>query len=162
MNESILDKPQDTLDPSVWNVADDNITLTEEATAKIQKAVDYVQGKWNFPDLSVFIIGSITSNSYSRDSDIDVHICSPMEGTKEDISNFGWNLKQDFIENYLNENIKDSEIGGHPIEIYFNPNPFHCMMSVGCYNFTEQKWEVGPAIKSTEYDPIADYYPKSQ
>ena len=84
-----------------------------------------------------------------------------MEGTKEDISNFGWNLKQDFIENYLNENIKDSEIGGHPIEIYFNPNPFHCMMSVGCYNFTEQKWEVGPAIKSTEYDPIADYYPKS-
>ena len=35
MNESILDKPQDTLDPSVWNVAGDNITLTEDATAKI-------------------------------------------------------------------------------------------------------------------------------
>ena len=35
------------------------------------------------------------------------------------------------------------------------------MMSVGCYNFTEKKWEVGPELKDSSYDPIADMYKDS-
>jgi len=78
-NESVLDKPQDTLDPKVWsvNASTSEVALTDEAQQKIQKAVDWVQSKYQFPELSVFIIGSITSNSYSSTSDIDIDFCSP-------------------------------------------------------------------------------------
>jgi len=33
-------------------------------------------------------------------------------------------------------------------------------MSVGCYNFTSKKWEVGPEIKDQGFDPIAHFYKK--
>ena len=43
-NESILDKPQDTLDSTVWSIDAENgeTKLTEEAETKIQAVVDYV------------------------------------------------------------------------------------------------------------------------
>ena len=104
MNESILDAPQDQLDPFVWITDGDNVSLTPEATTKIQKVVDYIQGKWNFPDLSVFIIGSITSNSYSPDSDIDIDFVSPTDMSKEEVMSFGWEMKSDFIKNYIEKN----------------------------------------------------------
>lgn len=31
-------------------------------------------------------------------------------------------------------------------------------MSVGCYNLLEKKWEVGPEVKSEEFDPVSEYY----
>jgi hypothetical protein len=49
-------------------------------------------------------------------------------------------------------------IGTHPFEVYFNPNPFQCFMSVGCYNVLEKKWEVGPEVKNEGFDPISEYY----
>lgn len=45
---------------------------------------------------------------------------------------------------------KDSDAGKirqHPIEVHFEPHPWQCFMSVGCYNVLEHKWEVGPDIK---------------
>ena len=35
------------------------------------------------------------------------------------------------------------------------------MMSIGCYNFLEKKWEVGPDIKEKGFDPIVHFYNKS-
>jgi hypothetical protein len=35
------------------------------------------------------------------------------------------------------------------------------MMSVGCYNVLEKKWEVGPELADVDYDPMADIYFKS-
>lgn len=161
-NESVLDKPQDTLDPKVWsvNASTSEVALTDEAQQKIQKAVDWVQSKYQFPELSVFIIGSITSNSYSSTSDIDIDFCSPKFVPKSQTTSFGWSFKKDFIDNYMKQNQDDCTIGTHPFEVYFQPNPFQCMMSVGCYNFTSKKWEVGPEIKDQGFDPIAHFYKK--
>ena len=160
-NESVLDKPQDTLDPNVWSVdTSGEVKMTDEAAAKVQKAVDWIQSKHQFPNLSVFIIGSITSNSYSDTSDIDIDFCSPNYVPKNEVSQFGWDMKKDFIENYMKKNPEDCQIGSHPFEVFFQPNPFQCMMSVGCYNFTEKKWEVGPEMKDKNFDPIAHFYKK--
>ena len=42
-NESVLDKPQDTLDPNVWSVdTSGEVKMTDEAVAKVQKAVDWI------------------------------------------------------------------------------------------------------------------------
>ena len=165
--ESILDAPQDTLDQNVWNLQTDpkKPSLQSEAKAKLDKAISWVQDKYHFEDLSVYIIGSICSNSYSDSSDIDLDFCAK-NATKDDddpevVKEFGWRFKKDFIDNYIEANQEDSMIGGHPLEVYFNPNPFQCFTSIGCYNVLEDKWEVGPAIKSENYDPIADLYSDS-
>lgn len=165
--ESILDAPQDTLDQNVWNLQTDpkKPSLQSEAKAKLDKAISWVQDKYHFSDLSVYIIGSICSNSYSDNSDIDLDFCAKNATEDDDdpevVKEFGWRFKKDFIDNYVEANQEDSMIGGHPLEVYFNPNPFQCFTSIGCYNVLEDKWEVGPVIKSENYDPIADLYSDS-
>lgn len=39
--------------------------------------VDFLVNAADIPDCSVNIVGSITSNSYTDDSDIDLHFSSP-------------------------------------------------------------------------------------
>ena len=162
--ESILDEPKESLDPAVWQEQSNGSkpTLTPEALKKLSLAVDWVQDKYKFNNLSVFIIGSICSNSWSENSDIDIDFCAT-GATKDDndedaVKEFGWAFKKDFIENYIEKFPEDSKIGTHPFEVYFNPNPFQCFMSVGCYNFLEKKWEVGPQTKGVGFDPVSEYY----
>ena len=31
-------------------------------------------------------------------------------------------------------------------------------MSIGCYNVLEKKWEVGPELKDSDFDPVSEYY----
>jgi len=46
------------------------------------------------------------------------------ENDEDAVKEFGYNFKKDFIENYQDEFADGAEIGTHPIEVYFNPNPF--------------------------------------
>ena len=162
--ESILDDPKPSLDPNVWQEQpnDGKPILTPEAVKKLDLVVNWVQKKYKFNNLSVFIIGSICSNSWSENSDIDIDFCA-VGATKDDndedaVKEFGWAFKKDFIENYMEKFPDDAKIGSHPFEVYFNPNPFQCFMSVGCYNFLEKKWEVGPQTKGVGFDPVSEYY----
>lgn len=164
VKESILDAPKDGLDPFVWqqSLSSEKPILSEEAYSKISNIIQWAQQQYNFKDLSVYIIGSICSNSYSKDSDIDIDFCAK-DATEDDndedvVKEFGWAFKKNFIDNYAKEHPEDAKIGAHPIEVYFNPNPFQCFMSIGCYNVLENKWEVGPTLKSTKFDPISEYY----
>lgn len=164
MKESVLDAPQPSLDPAVWTASEDGtFVLSPEAQEKVQKTVDYIQSKNQFDGLSVFIIGSITSNSYSEDSDIDINFCVPewIGKKKQEISQFGWNLKLDYIQNFMEKFPEDVKVGTHPFEVFFQPNVFQCMMSVGCYNFFTRQWEVGPDFKEEGFDPTSHYYSKS-
>ena len=106
------------------------------------------------------ITGSIASNSFGDASDIDLHFCSdtfkpedPDEFNKE----FRAAFKAEFGEETGSEN---GFIGVHPIEVYFQTNPFQDMMSVGCYDYFARKWESGPEIKDTVFDPYSEYYEK--
>ena len=162
--ESILDNPKPGLDPAVWQDVSGSggPILAEEALKKLQSAIQWVQDQYHFNNLSVYLIGSICSNSWSENSDIDIDFCAT--GATEDdndedvVKEFGWAFKKNFIENYIEKFPEDSKIGTHPFEVYFNPNPFQCFMSVGCYNVLEKKWEVGPEFKKEGFDPISEYY----
>lgn len=162
--ESVLDTPKESLDSAVWQKNDGNIKpqLTVEAQSKIDDLVTWVQKQYHFSNLSVYIIGSICSNSYTEDSDIDIDFCAP-NATEDDndediVKEFGWAFKKNVIENYFSKYPEKSKIGTHPFEVYFNPNPFQCFMSVGCYNVLEKKWEVGPELKGQSFDPVSEYY----
>ena len=162
--ESVLDAPKPGLDPAVWQDDPDGgqPVLSEEALRKLGSALEWVQEQYKFSNLSVYIIGSICSNSWSENSDIDIDFCATgatQDDTDEDVvKEFGWGFKKNFIENYMEKFPEESKIGTHPFEVYFNPNPFQCFMSVGCYNVLEKKWEVGPELKSEGYDPVSKYY----
>lgn len=160
ISESILDTPKKTLDTTIWNIENNPPTLQPNVFNKIKNIVDWVVERHNIPNLSVFIIGSSTSNQYTENADIDIDFCSDFMNDKseDEIKDFGWEMKSDFIDNYKDE----QKIGEHPIEIFFQPNPFQCMMSVGCYNFLEQKWEVGPDYADIDYDPMSDVYSQTQ
>lgn len=162
--ESILDEPRANLDPSVWQMplSGNKPTLTDEAASKLHSVVQWAQDQYHFNNLSVFLLGSICSNSYSKDSDIDIDFCAPgatSDDNDEDVvKEFGWAFKKNFIENYAEKNPDEVQVGGHPFEVYFSPNPFQCFMSVGCYNVLEEKWEVGPELKREGFDPVSEYY----
>ena len=160
--ESILDDPREGLSPEVWDSSSTPPVLTDEAQAKIDALVDWVQQKYEFNDLSVYIIGSICSNSYSSTSDIDIDFCAQIDGISPDdedaIKDFGWKFKKDVVENYMDKDSDAGKIRQHPIEVHFEPQPWQCFMSVGCYNVLEHKWEVGPDIKDQSFDPVSEYY----
>lgn len=164
LQESVLDVPKPGLDPMVWQDTPESSKpiLTVEAQQKLDRALTWIQDQYHFSNLSVYIIGSICSNSWSENSDIDLDFCAA--GATEDdsdedvVKEFGWAFKKNFIENYMEKFPEDSKIGTHPLEVYFNPNPFQCFMSDGCYNVLENKWEVGPELKREGFDPISEYY----
>ena len=77
-NESILDFPKETLNPSIWTKLDDGTyALRDEVRATIQAIGDWAKSTFKMPNARVNITGSNTSNSYSSSSDIDIHFNSP-------------------------------------------------------------------------------------
>ena len=77
-SESILDFPRDTLSPDVWTQRPDGTyTLRDDVKQKIMQIVNWAYKSFKIPEMGVDIIGSITSNCYSKDSDLDLHFNSP-------------------------------------------------------------------------------------
>jgi Nucleotidyltransferase domain. len=154
--ESILDKPKYGLDPDVWSAADGNYAPTGATRDKISKLVQSVLDRFSPEEMSVRIVGSITSNQYSEDSDVDVHFTFPGL-TEENREEKNGELRE-WFSRYKDENPEDSKIGTHPIEVYFQPNVFQDLMSVGCYDFVGNRWVVGPELKDAGFDPYSEFY----
>jgi LysM repeat protein/predicted nucleotidyltransferase len=154
--ESILDIPHEELDSLVWEKTEEGLyVLTDLANGNIQTIVDYVSKCFSLKNPSVKITGSITSNQYTSESDIDIHIS--FEGlTEENSEEMNKKLRQCY-ETFKSES-NASKIGNHPIEVYFQSNPYQDLMSVGCFDFNARIWLVGPELKPVDYDPYAEFY----
>jgi len=162
IEESILDVPREEgLDSSLWTVKEDGTyTLTSEAKDKIMFIIKWMTQNESHPlnSFGVNIVGSMTSNSYSDTSDIDLHFNST-EVTEYEAEEFNKTFRADFDENFKDMfEESDWKINGHPIEVYFQSNPVQDLMSVGCYDVLKDEWKVGPEIKDTDFDPYAEYY----
>lgn len=164
--ESVIDFPKETLCPEIWEKVVDQNGMNEvwklipEVKAKmmnfIQKLVDLA--KLQFPN-EVHITGSITSNSYTENADIDIHILkyTISEPVKMTQSRFVEALKT------LREADKESTyIGTHPFEVYYQENEFQDYMSVGCYDFLKDEWLVGPELIDQSFNPYSEYYEEVQ
>ena len=159
--ESILDRPKEGLDPDVWAVnAEGEHVPTIQASQKIDAVVQWAVAKFGITDPIVHVTGSIASNSYGDKSDVDLHFCS--ETFKpDDPDAFNKEFRAAFAEEFGPETGSENGfIGVHPIEVYFQVNPFQDMMSVGCYDYLNRKWESGPELKDTAFDPYSEYYEK--
>jgi predicted nucleotidyltransferase len=156
--ESILDAPKEGLDPDVWKSDDSGAyVLTDDAKGKIGALVEYVSSRFGLKSPSVRITGSITSNQYGPESDIDVHIS--FEGlTEENSDDLNKVLRADFDENFKDLHTDCAMIAQHPLEVYFQANPYQDLMSVGCYDFVQGMWLVGPDLKPLDFDPYSEFY----
>lgn len=98
------------------------------------------------------MVGSICSNQYSDGSDVDVHFSK---------DGFGPSGADDFNRLFraaFAERFPGLELGGHPVEVFFQPNPFQDLMSAGCYDVASGGWEAGPRLEDPSADPVAEYY----
>ena len=159
IKESILDFPKDDLSYAIWQKDENgNYVLRDDATATIQKIVDWAQNTFKIPNMKVNITGSITSNSYSNSSDIDIHFSSDRL-KKDKADEFNRIFKRKF-EDFAQQNPDVADINGVKTEIYMQSNPFQDLMSVGCYDFLGKRWLVGPEFKQIDFDPYAEYFEK--
>ena len=167
--ESVLDFPKDGLCPEVWEKvigldAKEQWGLTDEAQSKIMFVIDYLyrclQHTENYQyKIGAHITGSITSNCYTENADIDVHLyCPDSNATDLDSDSLTKAVRAHFEENLKDENLDAAYIGKHPIEVYFQGNVFQDMMSVGCYDVISQRWIVGPDFTEKEFNPYSEYY----
>ncbi len=149
---SSIDFPQDGLDPLVWDKTDDGYVLK----ASVKQQILDVLGRYPAKDLRriaqrVMIVGSICTNQYGKDVDIDVHLEVGPEEFEE--------KERDNIKKWFDTN-RDSIngwVGEHPIEIYIQPNPEQDMMSDGVYDLEADNWVKGPKVAEEDYDPYEDY-----
>lgn len=161
VKESILDRPRSGLDPDVWTKnSEGEYVPTTYASQKIDEVVQWAVTEFGITDPVVHITGSIASNSFGDASDIDIHFCSDTF-EPDDPDEFNKKFRAAFAENFGPETGSETGfIGVHPVEVYFQTNPFQDMMSVGCYDYLGRKWESGPEIKDTVFDPYSEYYEK--
>ena len=149
---SSIDFPQKGLDPLVWDKTDDGYVLK----ASIKQQILDVLGRYPAKDLRriaqrVMVVGSICTNQYGPDVDIDVHLEVGPEEFEEEERN---NIKKWFD---TNRDAINGWVGKHPIEIYIQPNPEQDMMSDGVYDLEADNWVKGPKVAADDYDPYEDY-----
>jgi len=153
VSESSIDFPREGLDLAVWNKEDDSYTLREDVKKKILAILE------EYPDIvlkdivdTIHIVGSIGTNLYEDDCDIDVHVI-PKDFT-------GWNEKKvREVWNWFNDH--RDEINGyvekHPIEIWIQTDVNQDLLSDGCYDLLVNKWKKGPMVVPMDYDPYEDF-----
>jgi len=154
LNESLIDFAQPDLDLDVWvKSTDGQYTLKPDVEHLIMQVIKSYPSKDLISEIdNLHIIGSITTNQYLEDSDIDVHIFPKnINIWNEDKV---WEVKEWFDENAerLGAYVKK-----HPIEIFIQIHPAVDYLSPGFYDITNHKWVKGPKIVSRDYDPYEDF-----
>jgi len=152
-NESVVDFPRAELENSIWNKEDSIYNIKEEAKSKIFDTLS----KYKEFDLyenaeAIHITGSIGTNLYKEETDVDIHIIlkDNVEFSEEQQKViFSWFKKnRDEIDGYIN---------GHPIEVYVQLNPDQELLSDAVYDILSNTWIIGPTIFPPDYDPYEKY-----
>lgn len=170
-DESVLDFPKDGLCPDIWEKVIDEIGAEEtwrpiaDVEDKILNIVQMLCKKAGliYDNMRVFITGSITSNTYNRTADVDVHI-----RLTKPIREFA-SMTQDRINSAMKELDKEWKAAGqnpdnvkswhgHPLQFYYQTNEFQDFMSVGVYDVKNREWLVGPEFRDPSYNPYSELY----
>ena len=156
MKESVIDFPKDGLCPEVWEKV-----MDEEGASEVWRMIPEVKQKLVIiattlcPDATVIhVTGSITSNQYTKNADIDLHFkADKMKfNSNDEVDDYNKKLRRRY------EKAGKQYVGEHPIEVYYQENEFQDFMSVGCYNIFEDRWEVGPEFTDPSFNPYSEYY----
>jgi len=155
--ESIIDFAKEKLPTNVWIKDGENYTINPQ----VKKKVYNVMGE--YPDLNlkdiakeIRIVGSIGTNQFLDDADIDVHIVpdlSKLPGMKNPEE---W-VRDVFKWYKQNRKQADAFIDKHPIEFYLQLVPEQDLMSDSVFDLEKEEWVVGPGIMPMAFDPYEKF-----
>ena len=161
LEESSIDFPQKELDFKVWKKVDNTYIIRP----KIKRQILNLLFKYPEEDLVdmakvkdglkvIHVIGSICTNQYLDDSDIDVHVI-----VSQDSKYFGdEDFQNDVIKWYAaNADELKAYVDEHKFEVYLQYNETQDLLSAGCYDLMNDKWITGPRIYPLDYDPYEDF-----
>jgi len=160
IQSAIIDDPQPGLDSEVWE--DDGLHPSHSAQI-LSMLFDFLEemGASGFSWIEdIYIIGSITTNQYRPDTDIDVHILVDLDKAVEI-----FNLDPEVIDHILNEkwrkiiNERKELLGKtkHPLEFYFETGLSEATHSQGVYSLLSQKWLQPPVMTPLDFDPETEF-----
>ena len=117
--ESIMDFPvSEGLISDIWRQnGEGQWELLPEVEGKLSDIASELISTFKIPQPSVHIIGSICSNLYAADTDIDLHFLSPKANPEKADELIG--LLRTKFEQMKAMNPEIGRIGDHPIEVYF-------------------------------------------
>lgn len=156
INDSRIDFPKDGLSDLIWDKNNSTYILKEEIRNIILKAINEIKNNKEFANIIKCsrIVGSICSNQYTLESDIDVHFL---------IKKIPINIHIDELNNELNEYCRQNKyldklaIDTHPINFYFQPNEYQDLMSAGVYDIDTDKWIIGPTEVPLDFNPYDEF-----
>ena len=134
-NESVMDFPKTGLCPDVWEQVDSDGSwkMRDDVRQKLLGIFNRIvpslkeTGFWNDPMKAMYahITGSITSNSYTSNADIDLHIVPYIWPKLHDVQEKSNEALKRAFDEIKAESEDAWHIGrSHPIEVYFQINAF--------------------------------------
>ena len=150
--ESSIDFPQEDLPKNIWKKVGDSYTIRSEVKDLILSTL----GRYTEADLvgiakEIHITGSIGTNQFTSDVDIDVHLIigkselPTPEATQKAVFKF---FREEENITYFDE---------HPIEVYIQLSPDQELLADAVYDMLNDKWIKGPKIVPLDYDPYDDF-----
>ena len=105
--------------------------------------VSKLLARYHVESTGVNIVGSICSNQYTQDADVDVHIQVDLpDDVAEKLNNL---RKKETDKIFAGIDLMVGEPGKtHPLEFYFQSNIYGDMGSCGCYDLLHDEWLSGP------------------
>lgn len=159
--ESSVDYPRPTLSEEVWDKSGDSYTIKSDVKSKILDIIEQYPNR-DLIDLAeeedgvptIHIVGSIGTNQYIEETDIDVHI---VVDNNDDV--YGDEEYQKEVKKWFDEHRDElgGYIGSHPIEVYLQYLPEQEMMSDSVYHLINEEWIIGPKILPEDFDPYEEY-----
>lgn len=159
LNESSIDFPSKDLPLDIWDKTDDGYILKPDLKETILEALA------EYPDLdlldiaeTIHIVGSIGTNLYDKDADIDVHIAPKANSLGETDSEILELMQRDVMNWFKNNrDEKGWYINEHPLEVYLQLNPTQDYFSDTVYDLLQDLW-IKPYKKyDLDYNPYAIY-----
>lgn len=154
LKESLVDFAHPDLPLDIWHKTQGgSYTLKNDVREAIFNFIgEYPGGDILAATKDPRIVGSITTNQFLDDSDIDVHL-TPLDPAawSEDLV---WKVKTWFDNHRVTHN---GFVGSHPIEIFIQRNLATDYLSPGFYDINSEKWKKGPKIVPADYDPYEEY-----
>lgn len=156
--ESSIDYPvSEGLCPEIWDeVEQGKFKIKPEIKQKALELVDKLLAKYHVEAKGVNVVGSICSNQYTDDGDVDIHIQVDLpEDVAEKLNNLRKKTQEQVLGDESNLMVGDSLT--HPLEFYFQHNIYADMGSCGCYDLLNDEWLSGPQLVDMEFDPYDEY-----
>ena len=156
--ESSIDFPSEDLPLDIWQKEGDSY-LKPELKEKILDALS------QYPDLdlldiadNIHIVGSIGTNLYDTDADIDIHVVPDINKLGTEDPGELEQLQRDVMNWFKNNrDEKDWYVNEHPFEVYLQLNPTQDYYSDTIYNLLEDKWLKPYRKYDLDYNPYEVY-----